>query len=280
MQSLRLIEKNYDMMTNTERVIANYILKDTDKFVKSNIHVMADTLNISSASISRFVRKYCKVSFGELKIELASGGDNNAYNNATEIFNWADSFNEMPDNIIRSISKTCKDVIDVNGIEPFRNAIEWINNARTVFLFGVGSSGIVAMDFMQKLIRLEKLCVYNIDSNFGVLSSKITTEKDVIVAISFSGKTKEVNLAVKEAKKNGTKCIAITRNSKSELENLADLKLLVPSTELNATRLAPIFSRYGQLFIVDMLFLGLAKQKTNSVDEFMNQYQNLLSKLK
>jgi DNA-binding MurR/RpiR family transcriptional regulator len=268
------------MMTNTERVIANYILKDTDKFVKSNIHVMADTLNISSASISKFVRKYCKISFGELKIEVASGSDNDAYNSANEIFNWADSFNEMPDNIIRSISKTCKDVIDVNGIEPFKQAIECINNAHTVYFFGVGSSGIIVMDFMQKLIRLKKLCVYNIDSNFGVLNSKISTEKDVIIAISFSGKSKEVNLAVKEAKKNGTKCIAITRNSRSELETLADLKLLVPSTELNATRLAPIFSRYGQLFIVDMLFLGLAKQKTNSVDEFMDQYQILLSKLK
>lgn len=280
MQSLRLIEKNYDLMTNTEKVIANYILRDTDKFIKSNIHVMADSLNVSSASISRFVRKYCNISLGELKIELASDGDNIAYSNANEIFNWADSFTEMPDNIIQSITKICRDVIDVNGIEPFRNAIEWINKAHTVFFFGVGASGIIAMDFMQKLIRLKKLCVYNVDSNFGVLNSKITTDKDVIVAISFSGRTKEVNLAVKEAKKNGTKCIAITRNSRSELEALADLKLLVPSTELNSTRLAPIFSRYGQLFIVDMLFLGLAKEITSSVDEFMKQYHSLLSKLK
>ncbi len=278
---MRLIERNYDMMTDTEKIIANYILKDTDKFVNANIHVMAKTLNISPASISRFVRKYCKLSFGELKIEVASGGnDNTAYDNANEIFNWAGSFNEMPDNIINSISKTCRDVMEVNGINPFKQAIEWINAADTIFFFGVGSSGIVVMDFMQKLIRLEKRCVYNIDSNFGVLNSKIATKKDVIIAISFSGRTKEVNLAVKEAKKSGAKCIAITRNFKSELETLADLKLLVPSIELNATRLAPIFSRYGQLFIVDILFLGLAKQKTNSVDEFMDQYQNLLSKLK
>lgn len=41
LQSLRLIERNYDMMTDTEKVIANYILKDTDKFVKANIHAMA-----------------------------------------------------------------------------------------------------------------------------------------------------------------------------------------------------------------------------------------------
>ena len=280
LQSLRLIERNYDMMTDTEKVIANYILKDTDKFVKANIHEMAKTINVSSTSISRFVRKYCNLSFAELKIEVASGINNDAYDNANKIFNWADSFNEMPNNIISSISKTCKDVMGVNGIKPFKQAIEWINAANTVFFFGVGASGIVVMDFMQKLIRLEKRCVYSIDSNFGVLNSRIATKEDIIIAISFSGKTKEVNLAVKEAKKNGAKCIAITRNFKSELEALADLKLLVPSTELNATRLAPIFSRYGQLFIVDILFLGLAKQKTDSIDEFMDQYDNLLSKLK
>ena len=241
---------------------------------------MAEYLNISSASISRFVRKYCNISFSELKIEIASGGENDPYSTANEIFNWADSFNEMPDNIISSISKICKDVIEVNGIEPFREAISLINDSHAVFFFGIGASGIIVMDFMQKLMRLEKLCVYNIDSNFGVINSKIASKDDLIIAVSFSGKTREVNLAVKEAKKNGAKCIAITRNSKSELESLADIKLLVPSSELNSTRLSPIFSRYGQLFIVDMLFLGLAKKKTDSIDEFMSQYGALLAKLK
>ncbi|MFU7515572.1 MurR/RpiR family transcriptional regulator [Clostridium sp. HCS.1] len=280
MNSLILIKKNYDLMTNTEKIIADYILKNNDEFVKSNIHDMAEELNISSASISKFVKKYCDKTFAQLKIELAANIEKEAYSRTNEIFNWANSFEEMPNNIMNSISKICNDVYKVNGIDQFRNAIELINNAHAIYFFGIGSSTIIISDFIQKLMRIKKLCVYNTDSNYGVLNSRIATSNDVVIAVSFSGKTKEVNLAVREAKKSGAKCIAITRNSNSELAELADLILAVPSTELNATRLSPIFSRYGQLFIIDILFLGLAKKQTDSVEELLEQYQSLLAKLK
>lgn len=280
MDSLTLIKKNYDLMTNTEKIIADYILNNNDKFVKANIHDMAEELNISSASISKFVKKYCDKTFAQLKIELATNIEKEAYSRTNEIFNWANSIEEMPNNIMNSILKICSDVYKMNGIDQFISAIELINNANSVYFFGIGSSSIIISDFIQKLMRIKKLCIYSTDSNYGVLNARIATCDDIIIAVSFSGKTKEVNLAVREAKKSGAKCIAITRNSNSELAELADLILVVPSTELNATRLSPIFSRYGQLFIVDILFLGLAKKQTDSVEEILDEYQSLLAKLK
>lgn len=280
MDSLILIKKNYDLMTNTEKIIADYIMNNNDKFVKANIHDMAEKLNISSASISKFVKKYCDKTFAQLKIELATNIEKEAYSRTNEIFNWANSIEEMPNNIMNSILKICSDVYKMNGIDQFISAIELINNANSVYFFGIGSSSIIISDFIQKLMRIKKLCIYNTDSNYGVLNARIATCNDIIIAVSFSGKTKEVNLAVREAKKSGAKCIAITRNSNSELAELADLILAVPSTELNATRLSPIFSRYGQLFIVDILFLGLAKKQTDSLEELLGEYQSLLAKLK
>ena len=280
MDSLTLIKKNYDLMTNTEKIIADYILNNNDKFIKANIHDMAEELNISSASISKFVKKYCDKTFAQLKIELATNIEKEAYSRTNEIFNWANSIEEMPNNIMNSILKICNDVYKMNGIDQFISAIELINNAKSVYFFGIGSSSIIISDFIQKLMRIKKLCIYNTDSNYGVLNARIATCDDIIIAVSFSGKTKEVNLAVKEAKKSGAKCIAITRNSNSELAELADLILAVPSTELNATRLSPIFSRYGQLFIIDILFLGLAKKQTDSLEEILDEHKSLLAKLK
>ena len=47
MDSLILIKKNYDLMTNTEKIIADYILNNNDKFIKAKIHYRAEELNIS-----------------------------------------------------------------------------------------------------------------------------------------------------------------------------------------------------------------------------------------
>lgn len=281
MDIIRYIETNYDLMSATDKIISNYILEHSDVVINANIHKMAEELNISPASISRFVSKHFNITFAELKIDLATNmNDGGTYNRAKEIYSWADSSDKLPINIIESITKVCYDVLATNDAAVFQTAVDWINKAESVIFFGLGASSTVIIDFQQKLTRLEKRCIYNVDSNFGVLNSKITSNRDVVIAVSNSGRTKEVNLAVRESKKSGVKVIAITRNAASELSEMADLKIVVPSAEYNETRLASIFSRYGQLFIVDILFLSLAKKTTESVEKFVTQYRDLLDKLK
>ena len=52
----------------------------------------------------------------------------------------------------------------------------------------------------------------------------------------------------------GAKVISITNNTKNKLRALSDINIVIPSVEMNESRLEAIFSRYGQLFVVDMLF--------------------------
>lgn len=271
MDILYFLEKNYNKMSTTEKIIASYIINNTSEIVGANIHKTAEQLNISPSSISRFVKKYCNMSFNELKISLASINEKESINNTEEMLNWVDCFDTLPTNIINNIVKVCEDILKVNELETFKKAIELIEKADTVYIFGIGASAIIAQDFQLKLIRMQKKCVFNFDSVISRHNTRLITDKDVAIAISFSGETKETNSELKLAKKRGAKCIAITKNAKTSLEELADLNLVVPSTELNKTRLSAIFSRYGQLFILDMLFLGIARQNAVTVETFIDR---------
>ena len=42
---------------------------------------------------------------------------------------------------------------------------------------GIGSSGIVAQDFFQKLIKLQRKVIYVIDSHFNIMTSPHLREK-------------------------------------------------------------------------------------------------------
>ncbi|MCI6693067.1 MULTISPECIES: MurR/RpiR family transcriptional regulator [unclassified Clostridium] len=271
MEILYFLEKNYNKMSTTEKIIASYIINNTSEIVGANIHKTAEHLNISSSSISRFVKKYCNMTFNELKISLASINEKESINNTEEMLNWVDCFDTLPTNIINNIVNVCEDILKVNELETFKKAIELIEKADTIYLFGIGASAIIAQDFQLKLIRMQKKCVFNFDSVISRHNTRLITDKDVAIAISFSGETKDTNSELKLAKKRGAKCIAITKNAKTSLEELADLNLVVPSTELNKTRLSAIFSRYGQLFILDMLFLGIARQNTITVESFIDR---------
>lgn len=270
----------YDRFTKSEKKIADFILDNSETVINASIQDLSMQIETSTATLSRFAKKWFNCSYTEFKIELAKDTDMVEYQNATEIFQWADDFKQMPNKIIANIEKVCRDVLSANKLQDIEKVINLLAKADNIFLFGVGSSGIVAADLQQKLIKLGKRSVYMSDSNFGVINATLLKKNDVAIAISFSGKTRDVNFAIQQAKLHQAKVVAITSSRHNYLNENCDYALFVPSVELNESRLAAIFSRYGQLFIVDMIFVGLAKKLAQSPDELIVRYHELLKEMK
>lgn len=71
------------------------------------------------------------------------------------------------------------------------------------------------------------------DYSFEVVFAKqieaLGKEEDVAVGISTSGKAKNVNAGIRQAKKMGIKTIVLTGTSGAELAKTADVSLIVPS---------------------------------------------------
>jgi len=70
---------------------------------------------------------------------------------------------------------------------------------------------------------------YGYDIIFAKQIEALGQKNDVVLAISTSGKAKNVIAGVKQAKKMGLKTIALTGGDGGEIAKLADVTLLVPS---------------------------------------------------
>jgi len=70
---------------------------------------------------------------------------------------------------------------------------------------------------------------YGYDIIFAKQIEALGQKNDVVMAISTSGKAKNVIAGVKQAKKMGLKTIALTGGDGGEIAKLADVTLLVPS---------------------------------------------------
>jgi len=71
---------------------------------------------------------------------------------------------------------------------------------------------------------------YGYDIIFAKQIEALGQKNDVVMAISTSGKAKNVIAGVKQAKKMGLKAIALTGGDGGEIAKLADVTLLVPSS--------------------------------------------------
>ena len=70
---------------------------------------------------------------------------------------------------------------------------------------------------------------YGYDVVFSKQVEALAQKNDILIGISTSGKAKNVALALKQAKKNNLKTIALTGGDGGELAKLADVSFIVPS---------------------------------------------------
>lgn len=279
MNCLLKIKQLYEEFTNSEKKIADMIAKEPEKAISYTANELAESSQTSPASVVRFAKKIGFDSYGDMKIELARNIEAASSPELTTLLKSEDSLEVVSKKIVNNIELTLEETLDLIDFKTVLKAIEAIKQGEMIYLFGVGASAIVALDFQQKLVRINKKCTFYLDYHLGLASSCHITSKDVVIAFSYQGQTKEVNEAVRQAKENGATCIGITRCLTNPLHSLVDILITLPNTE-NGIRVGAVKSRYTQLLIVDILFAAIAKENFDVTERYLVDTREVIERMK
>lgn len=262
------IKEASSSFTETEKRIADYFLKHTDEAVTLNAQQLADVTHTSASAMIRFSQKLGYKGLTAMKVELAR---NVSENQDDELFNVLIEQNDSIKTMVKKVQqislRNINQTYSLLNLEYLSNAIKLLLKAKTIYLIGVGGSGVICNDFMQKLSRINRNVVYHDDLH--VLSACIAhiSQEDVLVAISYSGETRTINNIVKQAKKVNTPVLAITQyNVRSTLAKLANIALYTPIEE-KELRLGAISSRNASLVLTDLLYYGVLKDNLDESKE-------------
>ncbi len=145
----------------------------------------------------------------------------------------------------------------------FDKAIDMIMKCPSrVILTGIGKSGIICQKIAATLnsTGTASFFLHPVEAMHGDLG--IVDARDVVLAISYSGETAELNLLVNSLKNRAVKIIAMTGNPESTLAKLADaaLDVAVPK-EACPLGLAPTASTTAALAMGDALAVVLLERK-------------------
>lgn len=133
--------------------------------------------------------------------------------------------------------------------------IEDLKAAKRIAFMGLGSSGISAQTAKERFLRVGIVAEAAVDAHRMNTVASIFDEKDVIVAFSISGDTKDLIEALEIAKENKVKVIAVTSYIKSPITKVADMVLLTSGKE-HFMEGGTLASSISQLYIVDILVTG------------------------
>lgn len=272
------IKEAFASYTSTEKIIADYILNHRNETVEKSAQELGEITKTSAAAWIRFSKKLGFKGLTALKVDLAKNLDEE-----DELFNVVieeqDSLSIMVKKIQTMSYQHMEGTYKLLNLALLQQAITWLINARRIYLCGIGGSGIVCMDLMQKLTRIDKESIYYEDSQ--VLAARLAhaNDNDVLIAISYSGETNTVNRMVKLAQSKNCKVVAITQyNMRSTLSCLADISLYVPVVE-KTLRLGSISSRNSALTLTDLLYYGVGKHQLGETKDDLIKTRDFIEQI-
>ena len=240
------IQRKYSDFSDKEKSIADYILQYCDKINNINITELAKETGTSGSTITRFAKKIHCDSFVDMKIKL---GSNKYDTNTTE----EDGIFSYVYNYYNEVIERTKALIDKESIFKIVNEIK---KARNIYIYGVGSSGLTGEEMMKRLMRMGFSVHCISDSHMMIINSSIVSENDLVIGISISGETEEINQSLKVSKKNGAKTVSITSFEGSSINNYADIKLIVYNPKF-VDRSRFVNSQFSTMYLIDLISLVL-----------------------
>lgn len=254
------IHTYFPSLTKSEQKVAESVLANTDDLMYYSVTELADFAGVGETTVMRFCRKIGFNGYQDFKLSLAQNVG----------VRKTDDQDEDHGDFVKMIFETnvniLKSSMSLLAKENLMQAIEWIDEARHVQFFGVGASGITALDAKNRLLRIGRRSEAVVDSHIQAMMAVSMSEGDVAFGISVSGSTIDTNNMLMKAKENGAKVIAITNYAKSPITAIADIVLLTAGKEMPLEG-GSIGAKISQLFIIDLICEGLARRNVTQTKQ-------------
>jgi len=269
------IRGTYPALRPAEKRVAQVILSNPREAVHYSITQLAEKAEVSDATVVKFCKRLGYKGYQEFKIMLAQdvAAKPQLIHGEVEPGNDVQTIKEK---IFQANISALQETAQVLETEALERAVQALANAGEIHFYGVGASGIVALDAEQKFSRIGLRTSAFLDTHLQIARAVHLREGDVAVCLSFSGETVEIVEALRAAKQAGALTIAITSFSGSTLAREADV-LLLTSTQQNLFRSGAIASRLTQLSTIDVLFIAVALVDHERAQEAIEKTRAILS---
>lgn len=243
----------------SEQKVAKYVLDHPHEVITLPVTDLAAKSGVSDATVVKFCQRLGYAGYQHLKITLATELASLPQPVYGEIVP-GDDLRIVKAKIFNRNKKGLEDTMRTVDDAELERAVNALLNAQRIHLYGVGASGLVALDAEHKLLRIGLQCHAFPDPHTAVSMASVLQPGDVAIGLSHSGATRDTVESLTVAREAGATTICITNVMASPITRVADIKLYTSVDEADY-RSGAMGSRIAQLSIIDVLFVGVAQRR-------------------
>ncbi|MBB3195727.1 RpiR family carbohydrate utilization transcriptional regulator [Roseateles terrae] len=284
MSMLERIKAALPALPPAEQRVAKLLLADPRAFANLPVSELADRSHVSKPTVVRFCRSVGYDGLADFKLKLAG-----SVNEGVPFVHRAVDEDDKPgDLIVKVVDNAVAALLHYRNdaaSHAFERAILALTQAgrehKRIEFYGVGNSGIVAMDAQHKFFRLGVNTFACSDGHIQLMSATMLGPGDCAVIISNSGRSRDLMDAAEIARKKGATTIIITASGSplAQMGQLPGQVLLAVDHPEDYDRYSPMVSRLLHLVVVDVLTTGVALRLGENLRPMLQEIKkNLRSK--
>jgi RpiR family carbohydrate utilization transcriptional regulator len=271
---LEVIARSLPDLRRSDRRVAETILQAPQAAVEMTLGALAGASGVSEPTVIRFAAAIGCEGFRDLRVKLARSL---AFARTTShsALGPADDLGEI---IAKIFDFNLSNIAWVRAhLDPdaIRAAVAALSAAPRIEFFGLGASGIVAIDAQQKFPLFGAPCSAQTDSHQMLMAAAMLAPGDVAVAISNTATTVDVVRAARVAREKGATTIGIT-GARGPLLSHCSIAIVAETLE-NTDLFTPTVSRLSAMVVIDILSTAVSLGRNRAQQNSIAEMKRLLS---
>ena len=226
--------------------VGRFITENPDFVMRHTISELADSVDTSEGSITRFCRAFGFKGFSDFRTALA------IEQGATRS---EDGGNEEIAPVLASI-RDSNAIIDAQELQA---AAIWLNSLNNIAIYAVGTAVPVALFLQMNLINMGKAASFVDRSYPAALPMSSDSQKTGIIVIHTEQASADMMQALSLAKQQGIKILSLTRGTFAPLARLSDWNLQA-AVALQGEGESGFAEIAGAMMVADRILSALEEQ--------------------
>ncbi|MFF5972747.1 MurR/RpiR family transcriptional regulator [Streptomyces sp. NPDC012769] len=258
-----LIRSELPRMSGSLRKVGDWVLADPARVAGLSAAELGRRTGTSQATVTRFCRAVGLDSYQRLLLELArEEGQESAEDQAIRPLGPEIGPDDPLDAVVAAVARAdlqalraTTEQLDLAALE---RAARVLAQARRVDVYGVGASGVLALETQARLFGIGCEARAWTEVHAAKTSAALLTPADAVVALSHSGATREVLAPLRLAAERGAATVAVTADPRSPVARAAGTHLTSTAAP-TGFRHGGFGTRHSVLLILDCLYARVAQ---------------------
>lgn len=265
------IRLNYSKMTDVQKEISNYMLNNEQDVAFLNLYSLSSQIGVSISSITRFSVDLGFSGYSEMQELIRKNLQLKLHPTHRLSSGMGSNENNIYAHSFKKDMKDIEQVMELNDESVMRSIVDSMLEAKNIYIIGYRSSYTIAT-YLNSILQssLGNVTLINNIENITPELLLRMTESDLLISISFPRYNIKTIDFTKQAKKRGTKIVAISDMVSSPLVQSSDLYLLSKFEGVSFHN-----SYVSTLSLINSLCADLANRLGNTIKKRLNSIDEL-----